>query len=219
MSRSPDINRLLRALARDDGFSLTELLVVSGLLVFVLGSAWMASNAVDTMSNQIQAREQATTEASLGLERFVREARQSRQLTTGTYAFKTTAADRAVFYADLDHVGAPERVTYYVSNGALYRMQAQTTRIAPSDADYGADSTPQLVAHLDPSWTTVFKYYNNGSGDYTAFTAPTEVTSPGPTTAVQITIRSKATVGASTMTGQASSMVNIRSTNIILNAS
>jgi hypothetical protein len=188
-------------------------------MAFILGTAYMALNAVNRMSDGIQAREQAATESAIGLEGVVREMRQARALATEDHAFVTTSPDRAVFYVDLDHTGAPERVTYYVSNGALYRMQAQSALALPTSADYGANSVPRLVAHLDPAWTTVFRYYNNGSGTYSSFTSPTVVTTPAGTTAVQITIKSRAKVGATTMTGQASSLVNIRSTSVILNGS
>jgi len=219
MRRFFDIRRVLAALSADDGFSLAELMLVSGLMVVVLGTAFMAFIATGTMSDGIQAREQAASSSALALERITREMRQARQLDSGLFAFKTTEPNRAVFYVDLDHTGEPERITYYVDGGILYRMQAQTTKIAPVDADYGPDSAAQAITHLDPASTTVFTYYNSGSGDYVAFTAPTEVTSPNLTTAVQITIKARATVGVSTMTGQASSLVNIRSTNVILNAS
>ena len=203
----------------EDGFSLTELLVVAGLLAFILGTAYMALNTVTRMSDGIQAREQAATEASIGLERVTREMRQARALTTGTNAFKTTSPDRAVFYVDLDHVGSPERVTYYVSNGWLYRMQSQSTSALPTDDDYGPDSAPKKIAELVPGWTAVFSYYNNGSGTYSSFTSPTVVTTPASTTAVQVTLKSSATIGVTTMTGQATSLVNIRSTSVILSGS
>jgi type II secretory pathway component PulJ len=219
MNAKSSIRSLLKSASGEEGFSLTELLVVVGCMAFILGTAYMALNAVNRMSDGIQAREQAASESSIGLEGVVREMRQARALTTEDHAFVTTSPDRAVFYVDLDHTGAPERVTYYVSNGALYRMQAQSTLALPTGADYGADSAPKLIAHLDPSWTTVFRYYNNGSGTYSSFVAPTVVTTPDGTTAVQITIKSKAKVGATTMTGQASSLVNIRSTSVILNGS
>jgi type II secretory pathway component PulJ len=219
MTGPTDTRFVLKAAMTDDGFSLTELLVVAGLLMFILGSAYLALSTVTRASDGVQAKEQATTEASIGLERVVREMRQARALSTGTNAFKTTAPDRAVFYVDLDHVGAPERVTYYVANGALYRMQAQSSVTLPTDANYGADSAPKLVATLAPGWTNVFAYYNNGSGTYSAFTSPTVVTTPAGTTAVQVTVKSSARIGVTTMTGQAASLVNIRSTSVILSGS
>jgi hypothetical protein len=76
-----------------------------------------------------------------------------------------------------------------------------------------------LVARLVPGWTNVFVYYNNGSGTYSSFTSPTVVTTPLGTTAVQITVKSSARVGNTTMTGQAKSLVNIRSTSVILSGS
>lgn len=218
MSTHPDI-RIVRETARtQDGLTLVELMVVSGLLVFVLGTAFMAFNTASTMSDGIQAREQASSTSALALERITAEMRQARALTSAGFAFKTTAADRAVFYVDLDHADAPVRVTYYVSSGALYRSEARSTLFSPTDADY-VESPARLIVHLDPTWTTIFTYYDNGSGNYSSFVTPVVVTSPGLTTAVKITIKSKVTVGASTMTGQSSSMVNIRSTNIILNGS
>jgi type II secretory pathway component PulJ len=219
MNTPAHTRRVLRAARADEGFSLTELLVVAGLLAFILGTAYLALTTVTRMSDGVQAREQATTEATLGLERVVREMRQARALSTGTNAFKTTSPDRAVFYVDLDHLGSPERVTYYVSNGALYRMQAQSAVTLPTDADYGADSAPKLVARLVPGWTAVFAYYDGGSGTYSSFTSPTVVTTPLGTTAVQVWVKSSARIGATTMTGQAKSLVNIRSTSVILSGS
>jgi len=218
MPRRSVIRFVRKAARTQDGLTLVELMVVCGLLAFVLGTAFLAFNAASTMSDSVLAREQASTMSALALERITAEMRQARALTSSTFAFKTTAPDRAVFYVDLDHVGSPERVTYYVSSGALYRSEARSTLLNPTDADY-VESAPRLAMYLDPTWTTVFRYYNNGSGDYSTFVPPVEVTTPDLTTAVQITIKSKVTVGASTMTGQASSMVNIRSTNIILNDS
>jgi type II secretory pathway component PulJ len=219
MNMRTHIHAVPGAVRPDDGFSLTELLVVAGLLMFILGSAYLALTTVTRMNDTVQAREQASSAATIGLERVVREMRQARALSTGTNAFKTTAPDRAVFYVDLDHVGSPERVTYYVSNGSLYRTQAQSTSALPTDADYGAESSPTKIATLIPGWTTVFTYYNNGSGTYSSFTPPAAVTTPAGTTAVQVTVKSSAKVGTSTMTGQASSLVNIRSTSIILSGS
>lgn len=217
MKRLGDMQAALRSLREDDGFSLTELMVVAGLMVFVLGSTFMAFNAVGVMSDRIQAREQAATMTSTAMEQITREMRQARQLGDGSYAFKTTLPDRAVFYADLNHTGSPVRVTYYVSGGALYRSTATSAKIAPSDGDYGSDSPGKLVVPLDPTWTTVFQYTNNGSGDESTFTSPTVVTSPVDTTAVQITIKAKVKIGNSTMTGTTSTLVNIRSTDVILN--
>ena len=218
MSSSPNTRPVVDAARAQAGLTLVELMVVSGLLVFVIGTAFLAFNAASAMSDGVMAREQASTMSALALERITAEMRQARALTSSGFAFKTTAADRAVFYVDLDHSGVPVRVTYYVSGGVLYRSEARSTLVSPTDADY-VESPARLVVYLDPTWTTVFTYYDNGSGDYNSFVAPVLVSSPGLTTAVQITIKSKVTVGGSTMTGQASSMVNIRSTEIILNGS
>lgn len=220
MKSSTDMLRTIReAAAEESGFSLTELLIVAGLMVFVLGSAWFSMTAVNAMSDRIQAREQAASQSAIGIERITREMRQARKLADGTYAFKTTNSNRAVFYADLDHNTIPERITYYVNNGALYRVVATTTKFGPTDSDYGADSAPILIVPLDPSWTTVFTYYDNGSGDYSTFTSPTVVTTPADATAVQIVLRSKVTVGGATMTGTANTLINIRSTDTILDGS
>lgn len=224
MSRAKDIWRTFTGAVREDaGFSLTELLVVAGLMVFVLGTTYTAFNAVGVMSDRIQAREQAASMSTVAVERMAREIRQARQLGDGSYAFKTTNPERAVFYVDLNHTGSPVRITYYVNNNALYRTQAVSAKLAPTDADYGAESTPKLIVPLTSGWTSVFTYYDNGgftsgSGNMSTFTSPTVVTAPATTSMVMITVKSSVKVGGSTMTGTTSTLVNVRSTDTILNA-
>lgn len=224
MSVMSNMWRRIRAEATEDaGFSLTELMVVAGLMVFVLGTTYTAFNAVGVMSDRIQAREQAASMSTIAVERIAREIRQARQLGDGSYAFKTTNPERAVFYVDLNHTGSPVRITYYVTGNALYRTQAVSAKAAPTDADYGAESTPKLIVPLASGFTSVFTYYDNGdftsgSGNMSTFTSPTVVTAPASTTMVSITVRSSVKIGASTMTGTTSTLVNVRSTDTILNA-
>lgn len=201
----------------DDGFSLVELMIVVGLMVFVLSAAWMAATAVGAMSDRIQAREQAATMSTVAFERMSRELRQAEPIESGGDPVKQSAPDRVVFYADIDKNNLPVRITYYVSSGYLYRTEARTTVPGGADSTYGAESAAKMLVPLDPTWTTVFTYYDGGSipanapiGDFSQYVAPAVVTAPGDVSAVLITLRPQVKIGNSTMTNTASAMVNLR---------
>jgi len=225
MSGFTYIRRVLRSSSDDEGFSLTELMVVAGLMVFVLGTAFTAFTTVGQMSDRMQAREQAASQSAVALDRVSRELRQAEAVTqaNGTSApLKQSSPDKVTFYADLNKNNLPVRVTYYVSGGYLWRTEAHTTTYGGNDNTYGAESTPVKIVPLDPSWTTVFTYYDSGSipqnampGDFSQYTSPTAVTDPSSASAVTITLKSKVQVGASAMTVQSSSMVNIRTTDTL----
>lgn len=222
MRRLADIRRAARSAFAEDGFSLTELMVVAGLMVFVLGTAYTAFTAVSQMSDRMQAREQASTQSAIALDRTSREIRQAEAIVAGGAPIKQSSPDKIIFYADLNRNNLPVRVTYYVSSGYLWRTEAHTTTYGGNDNTYGAESTPVKIVPLDPAWTTVFTYYDGGSipqtampGDFSNYTSPTVVTDPASASAVMITLKSKVQVGASAMTVQSNSMVNLRTTDAL----
>lgn len=183
----------------DDGFSLVEVMVTTMLLGIILGAAYMAINLVTKVSDQVMARGEAQDTGQLALEKMVREVRQARIITDDEahgfteYRFKYNTATKMSFYADSDHNGTVERITYTCSGSELTRVIANSDLPNPTPADFGADSAPVVLAKIDPTVTTVFQYLDASS-------PPSVVTDPGTVTAVRINLKTTAESGAESMT-------------------
>jgi prepilin-type N-terminal cleavage/methylation domain-containing protein len=155
----------LRLHSRDDqahrsaGFSLLELMLTVAILPIVLGAAYQVFITLSGNYSTISAQSEATSEAQRALDILVREIRQAQEIQVGEGAFETAESSRAAFYADLDHDGTPERITYYVDGTDLYRAEAQPTQpVYP----YGfVDGPAQRVVNLTTSSSVVFTYYSS----------------------------------------------------------
>jgi prepilin-type N-terminal cleavage/methylation domain-containing protein len=178
-------------LARQDGFSLVELMVVAALLSVILAAAYMAIDMVTVVSDGIMARNQAQDQGQLAVEKMVRELRMV-QPTSDDKRFPVMEAKRVMFYADINHDGLLDRVTYTVSGSTLTRAVAYSGDIEPASTDFGPDSTPVKIAEVDPSVGTVFQYWNNGPGN----TTPTTTTKQSDVMAVKISLTTAATSGS-----------------------
>lgn len=184
--------------ASDRGFSLTEMMVVSVLVAIILAAAWLASATVTTASDRMMAGNQAQTQGQQALELMTREIRQGEIITDAAgvnYTIKTPFSPTSItFYADVDHDGLAERVTYNLTTaGLLQRSVARTTVAYPGPTDYGADSAPKTLAQMTPGTTNLFTYW---TGD----DPPALTTDPTTVSAVQVTMNTVAQSGANSVT-------------------
>jgi len=201
-----------------DGFSLLELVVVSGLLLVTLTAAWALMNAVSTMSNRMSARATATDESQVFVDTVENELMQASNLKSlaGTAtanadaqaAFYDIRPRQIGFYADLDHDGKPERIAYYVSGASLVRQQAIAANTT-YPYSWATSSTPEpVVDKIDPNWSgAIFTYYGSGNWPPTQVTDPSQVAS---ITVVSVEIRNLATWADQTVSYDASSTVRVR---------
>jgi type II secretory pathway component PulJ len=204
----------------DEGFSLTELLVVVSLMVSILGVSFLAYNSVSTMTSRLQAREKASSAAAQATDLMTREL-----FKTGGPGFKTVAGDRVIFYtapnvASMNATaGAAKslRITYYVSNGSLYRAEASANRslLSVKDSDFSADGPARMLVGVKNA--TVFQYFDHGSYDATTgvYVAPAKVTDPALVSAIRMAISTAATSGPESVSATSTTFVNIRTRNII----
>ena len=180
----------------DAGFSLVELMVVTSLLGVVLGAAYMVIGTVTKISDQIMARESAQSSGQLAVERMTREIRQAQLVQSSStgqnvYFKQAITGTSIIFFADVDHNGWLDKVTYSVVGGKLIRTVANSNRqLAPTSPDnFGSDSAPQTLATVDPSNTTIFTP-EDANGQPTAAQAKT--------TAIQVTLSTIAKSGLET---------------------
>jgi prepilin-type N-terminal cleavage/methylation domain-containing protein len=184
--------------ARNEGFSLTEMMVVSVLVAIILAAAWLASATVTTAADSMMARNAAQTQGQQALERMTREIRQGRIIFDAAGQPNTVkspiTSTQLTFYADIDHDGLTERVTYNLTSaGLLQRSVARTTVVSPAPTDYGADSAPITLAQMTPGTSNLFTCY-------TADDPPVVTTDPTTVRAVQVTMNTIAKSGGSAAT-------------------
>jgi prepilin-type N-terminal cleavage/methylation domain-containing protein len=157
-----DVRHLKGIQGSDEGFSLVELVIVSTLLSVVIGIAFMLFNSTVGMSDRIETRSYLTEDTRLAVDLMTRELRQASEISDGAGVFGSAQARTCIFYVDLNHDYAPERVSYFMNGSKLVRTQASPTTLVPPFS-YGADGAQRtLIATMSPTFTgPVFTYYNS----------------------------------------------------------
>jgi len=190
------IKRLKTYLTAEQGFSLTELVMVTMLMSVILAAAYMALQTVNTTSDGMMARSQAQDGGQIAIERMTREIRQAQTVTDSvsgkTYRMAAASATSISFWADVDHNGTLDRVTYTLSSGQVTRVVAVATKQYPGPSDFGANGAATVITKVDPSLTTMFTLLNKDG------TATTDISDAPLTavTAVQVSMRTVGTSGA-----------------------
>jgi prepilin-type N-terminal cleavage/methylation domain-containing protein len=151
---------ILKGSRSEAGFTLVELVLVCVILPVVLGAAYLVMQAMSTNYNTIQTRADATGDTQRVLDTMVRELRQGQEIAEGGGAFAVATPTRCTFYSDIDHNGVPDRVSYYVSNGSLYRVVGKAgISVYPYNF---VDQTPVDELDLGGASSSIFTYYDSG---------------------------------------------------------
>jgi prepilin-type N-terminal cleavage/methylation domain-containing protein len=172
------LTRKLHRTADQGGFSLIELMITTAILPIVLSAAYLVFITLSGNYSSISAQSEATSEAQRAMDTMVREIRQAQEITSNGGALEVALPGKCSFYADMDHDGVPERITYYVDGSDLYRAVG-----TPSNQVYPyayVDGPAQRVVNLTTSSAVVFTYFNNGSPNTPATsTVPASVSAVG----------------------------------------
>lgn len=187
--------RFTTYLTDDRGFSLTELMMVTMLMSVILAAAYLAMGTVNKASDGMMARSQAFDSGQIAIERITREIRQAQTVTDASsgkvWRMASASSTSISFWADIDHNGTLDRVTYTLSSGQVTRSLAVATKPYPGPADFGADSAPSVVAKVDPTLTTMFSLLNkDGAATTDISDAPLTAV-----TAVKVMMRTSAKSG------------------------
>ena len=184
----------------EEGFSLTELLVSVSLLAIIIGAAYMAMAAVNTMTDSVFAHEQATRAGTVAVEMIAGDIREgwTPRVNDVPYPFRTRTATMTEFYLNQANDGRRQIVKYYTTADAsgtytLYRaIGATTSAIAASSITTLTPFTysgPTIVSKGLTS-NSLFSYYQQASGLPAA-------TAAIPPASIQIRVVTKATVNRS----------------------
>jgi type II secretory pathway pseudopilin PulG len=198
--------------ASDEGFTISELLVSVGLLVIIIGSAFMALTAVSSMTESVYASAQANNTGSNAIEWVAKDVRRAWNPKDGPrWAFRARTANQAVFYVGGSDNGKVSLITYNVAaDGAgtytLSRTEGVTaTAVKASDVvsttQFPTSSTRVIATKLTSP--NVFQYFVQA----TNLPAATVTTPPA---SVQITVVNKATVGQRTSVATNTLLVQVR---------
>ncbi|MCE5191316.1 MAG: prepilin-type N-terminal cleavage/methylation domain-containing protein [Actinomycetia bacterium] len=195
-----------RRIRSDEGFTLTEMLVVTLLMGMVLGLVYMVMGAVNSSADTLEAKTIAADENRVVMDRITRELRQAQEIVDGHGVFLRAQPRQCAFYADVDHDGVPELIEYRVQGQTLYRSEARSTVSVPPYT-FGSPSPEVVVAgSLDSGFTgNVFTYYDNEDPAH-------EVSSghPEDISAVKLRLVSGKTVNRTTAFVDLSTWVKIR---------
>lgn len=192
---------------RDEGTTLTELLVVTMLMGMVLSLVFMMMGAVTKMADGMEARTVATDDGRHAMDRMTRELRQAMEVSDGAGVFTVMGTRQCTFYADVNQDGRPERISYRVSTNNLIRSVTDPTNAVPPYTFSTTPSTEVVMSTVDPTWTgALFTYYNNAD-------PPALVVSPnyGDVSAVSLKLVNAVTVNRSTYAVTQQTWIKIRS--------
>ncbi|KAF0208474.1 MAG: hypothetical protein FD171_957 [Actinobacteria bacterium] len=192
---------------RDEGTTLTELLVVTMLMGMVLSLVFMMMGAVTKMADGMEARTVATDDGRHAMDRMTRELRQAMEVSDGAGVFTVMGTRQCTFYADVNQDGRPERISYRVSTNNLIRSVTDPTNAVPPYTFSTTPSTEVVMSTVDPTWTgALFAYYNNAD-------PPALVASPnyGDVSAVSVKLVNAVTVNRSTYAVTQQTWIKIRS--------
>jgi prepilin-type N-terminal cleavage/methylation domain-containing protein len=193
-------------LTRDEGFSVSEMMVVSLLLGIVLAASYLLMSAATGMADQIQARTIAADEGRAVMDRITREVRQAYEIEDNKGAFVDAQPRQCTFYTDADRDGRPEMVRYRVVGQVLYRSQASATSALPPYTFGPFSAEEVIVSSLSGGFNgNVFEYYDSAD-------PPRVVPSgkPADVSAVRLRLVTSATVNKKTAFVDLSTWVKVR---------
>jgi prepilin-type N-terminal cleavage/methylation domain-containing protein len=188
----------------DEGFTVSELLVVLALIGFILSISWMLMQTASQYASFSEANSEASDEARQALDRMTMELRQAQEATDRA-GFCTTMTARSIgFYTDTKHDGRLDRVTYFMSGNSLTRRETSATTPAPPYVFKLPEAAPTTVVKMvDPTWSgAIFGYVTD---DGTTATVAADVS------AVSIRIKDSMRSGKVTATIDVNTLVKIRS--------
>lgn len=193
-------------MSRDEGFTLSEMLVITALTSILLGASFLLLNAVTTMADEVQARTIAEDESRHLMDGLTRELRQAYEIEAGAGAFVDAQPRRCAFYSDVDRDGVPELVEYRVTGTTLYRSERSADTSLPPYT-WGTPAHESIVVtSLDGGWNgNVFTYWDNSD-------PPGEVPSGQEerVSAVELRLVNSATVNKRTALVDLSTWVKVR---------
>jgi len=159
------------------GFTLVEILVVTGVLVLI-GLAIANFGRDIFWQNLVWSRELvAESEAKIAMRHLVAEIRTAEPSNTGAYPIELASKNNLVFYSDINNDGKRERLHYFLADRILKRGVT-----APSGQPYvynlNTENISTLINDIINPDSLIFSYYGrdyDGTASSSPLTEPIEV--------------------------------------------
>ena len=155
------------------GFSLTELVVVMAILVIVMIAVTSFERDIFLSQANISSSYNESFNAQVILKTMLTELREMAAGADGSYALVNAGSTTISFFADPDHDGVQEQVTYTLINGTLYRALINPTGQPPSYSVQNQSTTTLVSGLTNGTSFPVFQYFDqNYSGTSSPLAQP-----------------------------------------------
>lgn len=195
---------LTRIARSEEGFTLTEMLVVTLLLSVILSAAYLLLDTATGIADRLEAQTIATEEGRVVLDQLSRELRQAYEINDNQGAFLVAQPREVVFYTDVGRDGIPDKVRYRVVDDKIYRAQASASTEMPpyTFSTFSSDQPVQGV--LESTWDdSLFTYYTDAN-------PPAVATSLAGVSAVKIRLKNVVIRGQSAASVDITTWVKVR---------
>jgi len=156
------------------GFSLMEILIVMGVLVFI--SVVVANFQTNVINFNISTQNSLTaqTDGRRVVKTIVAELRNVSPSALGSYPIEAAGTSTLIFYSDADKDGQRERIRYFLNNRTL---QKGVIKPSGNPVGYtGAETVTTLVSDLANNPGPIFEYYDTSySGTSLPLTQPVNI--------------------------------------------
>jgi len=155
------------------GFTLIEILIVSGLLVLFLVALATFGRDLFVFNDRYGLSFSADSNAKSALKKLTAELRAAESSATGGFLIEMVASTSLIFFSDPDGDGVRERLRYFIEDRSLKRGLTEPSGNPPVYVS-GDEKIQTLIADLLTASST-FVYFNN---DYDGTASSTPLTEP-----------------------------------------
>ncbi|MDY0341012.1 MAG: prepilin-type N-terminal cleavage/methylation domain-containing protein [Coriobacteriia bacterium] len=203
------------AASGDDGFTLTEMMIVTVLMGIVMSAAYLLLNSTTGMANQLEAQTIARDEGRLVMNRLSNELRQAYQISDTQMAFDEAAPRICTFFTDVDRDGIPEKVRYRVVGDKIYRAEVSAASTLPpyTFPALSTVSEQPIIGVVESSWAgSLFSFYDNEypKNKLGVGSNPLTESELAEIAAVDIRLVNKVVIGNKTATSDVGTFVKVR---------
>lgn len=145
---------------RKTGFTLIEILIVTGLLVLFLVALSTFGRDLFVFNTRYGLSFSADSNAKSALKKLTAELRAAESSATGGFLIETAASTSLTFFSDPDDDGTRERLRYFIEDHSLKRGLTEPSGNPPIYAS-GDEKIQTLIADLLTASST-FVYFGNG---------------------------------------------------------
>ena len=163
-------------LNKKTGFTLIEILLVSGLLVLFLIALATLGRDLFVFNSRYSLSFSADSNAKSALKKLTAELRAAESSATGGFLLESAASTSLIFFSDPDGDETRERLRYFIKDRSLKRGLTEPSGNPPV-YDVGDEKIQTLIADLLTASSTFVYFGNNydGTASSTTLAEPIDV--------------------------------------------